>query len=108
MGTPMSPADSSTERHRSRLRAPRTSRRLWRSAAAAVAALLLMSGCSHVPEKPAAPAQPSASAASPSKPAPAARPADPEVRAAQDYLARLGYYSGLIDGINGPKTRTAV
>jgi peptidoglycan hydrolase-like protein with peptidoglycan-binding domain len=30
------------------------------------------------------------------------------VRAAQDYLARLGYYGGPIDGINGPKTRTAV
>ena len=67
-----------------------------------------MSGCSYGPEKPAAPAQPSASAASPSKPTPPARPADPEVRAAQDYLARLGYYSGPIDGINGPKTRTAV
>ena len=85
-------------------------RRLCRSAAAAAAAaaLLLMSGCSHVPEKAATPAQPSASAASPSKPAPPARPADPEVRAAQDYLARLGYYGGPIDGINGPKTRTAV
>ena len=30
------------------------------------------------------------------------------MRAAQDYLARLGYYGGPIDGINGPKTRTAV
>jgi peptidoglycan hydrolase-like protein with peptidoglycan-binding domain len=36
------------------------------------------------------------------------RPEDPEVRAAQDYLARLGYYRGPIDGISGPKTRTAV
>jgi peptidoglycan hydrolase-like protein with peptidoglycan-binding domain len=30
------------------------------------------------------------------------------VRATQDYLARLGYYGGPIDGINGPKTRAAV
>lgn len=67
-----------------------------------------MSGCAHGPEKSAAPDRPSASAAAPSKPAPPARPADPEVRAAQDYLARLGYYGGPIDGINGPKTRTAV
>jgi len=36
------------------------------------------------------------------------RPSDPEVRAAQDYLAQLGYYGGPVDGINGPKTRTAV
>ncbi len=104
----MSPTDGLTERHRSRPRAPRTRQRLCRSAAAAVALLLLISGCSHVPDKAATPAQPSASAASPPKPAPAARPADPEVRATQDYLARLGYYGGPIDGINGPKTRAAV
>ncbi len=108
MRTPMSPTDGLTERHRSRPRAPRTRQRLCRSAAAAVALLLLISGCSHVPDKAATPAQPSASAASPPKPAPAARPADPEVRATQDYLARLGYYGGPIDGINGPKTRAAV
>src|SRR5262245_30568557 len=108
MGSQMSSADSLTELRRSGPRAPRTSSRLCRSAAAAVAALLLMSGCSHGPEKSAAPDQPSASTASPSKPTPPVRPADPEVRAAQDYLARLGYYGGPIDGINGPKTRTAV
>src|SRR5262245_13924812 len=108
MGSQMSSADSLTELRRSGPRAPRTSSRLCRSAATAVAALLLMSGCSHGPEKPAAPDRPSASTASPSKPAPPPRPADPEVRAAQDYLARLGYYGGPIDGLNGPKTRTAV
>jgi peptidoglycan hydrolase-like protein with peptidoglycan-binding domain len=104
----MRPPDRLAEPHRSRPLAARAHRHLSRSAAAAVAALVLVSGCSHGPEKPAAPAQPSASAASPSNPAAPARPADPEVRAAQDYLARLGYYSGPIDGINGPKTRTAV
>jgi hypothetical protein len=36
------------------------------------------------------------------------RPSDPEVRAAQEGLARLGYYHGPIDGIAGPKTRAAV
>src|SRR5215510_12213852 len=106
--TPMPPADSLTERRRSKPRAPRMRRRLHRSAAAAVAALLLMSGCSHGPEKSVAPVQLSASTTPPAKPPPPARPADPEVRAAQDYLARLGYYGGPIDGINGPKTRTAV
>jgi peptidoglycan hydrolase-like protein with peptidoglycan-binding domain len=67
-----------------------------------------MSACSHVSEKAATPTQPSTATAAPPKAAPPARPADPEVRAAQDYLARLGYYGGPIDGIDGPKTRTAV
>jgi peptidoglycan hydrolase-like protein with peptidoglycan-binding domain len=75
---------------------------------ASVAAIVLMSGCSHMPDNPAKPAQPSASAPSLAKAAPPTRLADPEVRAAQDYLARLGYYRGPIDGISGPKTRTAV
>ena len=102
----MPPAESLTERHRSKSEARQNCR--CRSTAAAVAALLLAAGCSHVPEKTAAPTQPSASAASPAKVPPAARPADPEVRAAQDYLSRLGYYGGPVDGIYGPKTRTAV
>lgn len=97
---PMSPPSS-------RLELPRTRPRLCPSVAAA-AAIVLMSGCSHVGENAATPTPPSTSPASPSKPAQAPRPSDPEVRAAQDYLAQLGYYDGSIDGINGPKTRTAV
>jgi peptidoglycan hydrolase-like protein with peptidoglycan-binding domain len=103
----MSPTASWIKIHRSRPREVRTYLRLCRYAAAA-ATLVLMSGCSRVSENTGAPAQPSVSAASPSKVGPPTRPADPEVRATQDYLARLGYYRGPIDGISGPKTRTAV
>ena len=102
----MSFIDSSTERRPS-LREARTQRRSWR-AVAIVAAIALMSGCSHISENAATPTQPSAATVAPPKVAPPARTADPAVRAAQDYLARLGYYRGPIDGINGPKTRTAV
>jgi peptidoglycan hydrolase-like protein with peptidoglycan-binding domain/surface antigen len=81
--------------------------RLRRSAVAA-AIMLLMSGCTQMSKTAAVPDEPSTSAASPPKATPPTRPADPEVRAAQDYLARLGYYRGPVDGIDGPKTRAAV
>ena len=54
---------------------------------------------------------PSEEAGSPVKPAPSATPNPPseaQVRAAQEALARLGFYPGPIDGISGPKTRAAV
>src|SRR4029453_211056 len=103
----MSPIDSRIKIHRSRLREVRTYLRLCRYTVAA-ATIVLMSGCSRVSENTGAPAQPSVSATTPYKARPPTRPADPEVRATQDYLARLGYYRGPIDGISGPKTRTAV
>ena len=72
------------------------------------AAILLMSGCSQLPGNAAGPAESSASTISSSKTPATARPADPEIRAAQESLAGLGYYRGSIDGIDGPKTRAAV
>jgi surface antigen len=66
------------------------------------AGIVLLAACSH----------PSETAKSPVK-APISgvvknRPSDPDVRAAQEALAELGYYRGPIDGITGPKTRAAV
>jgi peptidoglycan hydrolase-like protein with peptidoglycan-binding domain/surface antigen len=75
---------------------------------AIVVAILLVSGCSHPPGNTAVPVEPSSSASMPSTPSTTVRPADPEVRAAQESLAGLGYYRGPIDGIDGPKTRAAV
>lgn len=67
----------------------------------ASAGMAVLAACSH----------PSEDAVSPAKPAPSAtlsRPSEAEVRAAQEALARLGFYPGPIDGIFGPKTRAAV
>ena len=72
------------------------------------ATILLMSGCSQLPGNAIVPPESSTSATSSSKAPETARSADPEVRAAQESLAGLGYYRGLIDGIDGPKTRVAV
>lgn len=66
------------------------------------AGIVLLTACSHPSETVISPVKPSTSAAVPS------RPSDPEVRAAQEALAGLGYYRGPIDGITGPKTRAAV
>jgi len=66
------------------------------------AAILLLAACSHPSETARSPAEPPAPAAAPK------RPSDPEVRAAQEALAGLGYYRGPIDGIAGPKTQAAV
>ena len=72
------------------------------------AAVLLMSGCSQSPGSVVVPVEPSTAANSASKGAVTARSADPQVRAAQEALAGLGYYRGPIDGIDGPQTRAAV
>jgi peptidoglycan hydrolase-like protein with peptidoglycan-binding domain/surface antigen len=72
------------------------------------AAILLISGCSQLPGTAGGPAAPSTSTTPAPKAPTTARPADPEVRAAQEALAGLGYYQGPIDGIAGPKTRAAV
>ena len=66
------------------------------------AGIVLLTACSHPSETVISPVKPSTSAALPN------RPSDPEVRAAQEALAGLGYYRGPIDGIIGPKTRAAV
>src|SRR5262249_4374119 len=82
--------------------------------AVAVAAILLISGCAQLPENAVGPAHPhpkaasSSGAASSAKAPLSARPADPEVRAAQESLTALGYYRDSIDGIDGPQTRAAV
>ena len=65
------------------------------------AGILLLTACSHLSDE----------AVSPVNPAPSAtldRPSEAQVRAAQQALARLGFYPGPIDGIFGPKTRAAV
>src|SRR5262245_12767378 len=79
-----------------------------RLSAVAAAAILLMSGCSQLPTNAVGPAHPRSPAASSSKTPLIARSADPEVRAAQESLAALGYYRDPIDGIDGPQTRAAV
>lgn len=61
-----------------------------------------LAACSHPSETMISPVEPSTSVAVPN------RASDPEVRAAQEALAGLGYYRGPIDGIIGPKTRAAV
>jgi peptidoglycan hydrolase-like protein with peptidoglycan-binding domain len=77
------------------------------------ASIILLTACSHPlettvapvkhpPETTVAPVKPSTSAVVPN------RSSDPEVRAAQEALAGLGYYRGPLDGIIGPKTRAAV
>jgi peptidoglycan hydrolase-like protein with peptidoglycan-binding domain len=77
------------------------------------ASIILLTACSHPLETPVAPVKhPSETTVAPVKPSTSTvvpkRPSDPEVRAAQEALARLGYYRGPIDGITGPKTRAAV
>lgn len=61
------------------------------------------------------PAPPKAASAlpAPAQPAPAASPEEAQMtdanrRAAQAALARLGYYSGAVDGVFGPETRAAI
>lgn len=66
------------------------------------AGIVLLAACSHPSETATSPVKPSTSAVVKN------RPSDPEVRAAQEALAGLGYYRGSIDGITGPKTRAAV
>jgi len=82
----------------------------WRLRRSAVvgAVILLMGGCSQVPESAVTPTHPSNAAVSSSNAPRPVRPVDPEVRAAQESLADLGYYQGPIDGIDGPRTRAAV
>ena len=100
-------AEKSIERSVSKCLHLRKRGYLRRSAMIATA-ILLMSGCSQMSREAVVPDISSAPVASPSKPTPSPRAADAEVRAAQDYLARLGYYRGPIDGKDGPKTRAAV
>jgi len=66
------------------------------------AGIVVLTACSHSWEPATSPAEPSVPPALPK------RPPDPEVRAAQEALAGLGFYRGPIDGIAGPKTRAAV
>src|SRR5262249_8108032 len=86
---------------------PPSGGRLRRSAVVG-AAILLMCGCSQVPENAATPTHPPTAAAPSSNPPHPAQTADPEVRAAQESLSDLGYYRGPIDGIDGPMTRAAI